>query len=235
MIFSSFTKDEQKLILAVLVIAGLGYGGLTIRKSMVPALHYVEAPSPATGAINASALTGSTKSPLGTKRSHLLPNGKLDLNTATEPELEALPKVGPSLAGAIIDYRSKSGGFHAYAELDNVHGVGPSMMQKLAPLADIGQTTTTPAEAAVRGMQTTAFLAARAQSPAVSPVQSILNINTATAHDLESLNRIGPALAQRIVDYRSMHGGFRTVDELTAVKGIGPKTMELNRHRLTVR
>lgn len=48
-----------------------------------------------------------------------------------------------------------------------------------------------------------------------------LNINTATASELDQLPGIGPALAQRIVDYRTIHGSFQAVEELVKVNGIG--------------
>jgi competence protein ComEA len=49
-----------------------------------------------------------------------------------------------------------------------------------------------------------------------------VHLNSATLEQLESLDGIGPALAQRILDYRTAHGGFRTLDELDRVSGIGP-------------
>ncbi|MGZ4481084.1 MAG: helix-hairpin-helix domain-containing protein [Gaiellales bacterium] len=49
-----------------------------------------------------------------------------------------------------------------------------------------------------------------------------VHLNSATLEQLESLDGIGPALAQRILDYRAAHGGFRTLDELDQVSGIGP-------------
>lgn len=48
-----------------------------------------------------------------------------------------------------------------------------------------------------------------------------LNINTATVAELDLLPGIGPVLAQRVVDYRDAHGGFRAVEELLKVSGIG--------------
>ena len=65
-------------------------------------------------------------------------------------------------------------------------------------------------------------------------MQSIININRATEGELTLLHGIGSNKAQAIILYREMFGSFRTVDELTKVKGIGAKTVDKNRGRLTV-
>ena len=55
-----------------------------------------------------------------------------------------------------------------------------------------------------------------------------LNINTATIPELDQLPGIGPVLAQRIVDYRDAHGGYKAMEELVKVNGIGDaKLMEI--------
>lgn len=53
-----------------------------------------------------------------------------------------------------------------------------------------------------------------------------ININTATALELATLPGIGDVIAQRIVDYRTEHGSFKTVGDLTAVEGVGEKRLE---------
>ncbi len=53
-----------------------------------------------------------------------------------------------------------------------------------------------------------------------------LDLNTATAQELEALPGIGPVLAQRIVAYRAQYGPFRSVEDLLAVRGIGPVLLE---------
>ncbi|MDE0313785.1 MAG: helix-hairpin-helix domain-containing protein [Candidatus Poribacteria bacterium] len=55
---------------------------------------------------------------------------------------------------------------------------------------------------------------------------TLLNINTASAEELESLSGIGPQMARRIIQYREEHGNFTSVDALTEVKGLGEKTLE---------
>ena len=67
--------------------------------------------------------------------------------------------------------------------------------------------------------------AAEAEVP-VEIAPQVVNINTATVQDFENLPGIGPVMAQRIVDYRNEHGPFKTVEELTKVKGIGESKLE---------
>lgn len=62
----------------------------------------------------------------------------------------------------------------------------------------------------------------------------LININTASAAALTALPGIGDVLAQRIVDYREANGPFRTVAELTKVKGIGEKKLEAILDLITV-
>ena len=60
----------------------------------------------------------------------------------------------------------------------------------------------------------------------MSSKPDLLNINTASAEELQTLPNIGVQMAQRIVDYRTQHGKFVSVDALQNVKGIGTKTLE---------
>ncbi len=51
-------------------------------------------------------------------------------------------------------------------------------------------------------------------------------LNTMNVSELEQINGVGPVLAKRILEYRQQHGVFKSLDGLTAVKGIGPKKLE---------
>ena len=64
--------------------------------------------------------------------------------------------------------------------------------------------------------------------------QTSININRATEAELVALDGVGSSKAQAIILYREMFGGFKSVDELTKVKGIGAKAVEKNRRRLSV-
>ena len=61
-----------------------------------------------------------------------------------------------------------------------------------------------------------------------------VNINTATEAELETLNGIGPAKAKAIIEYRKKQGGFKSIDELQNVDGIGSKTLGNLRKDLTL-
>jgi len=61
-----------------------------------------------------------------------------------------------------------------------------------------------------------------------------ININTATRAELETLPRIGPAIAQRIIDYRTANGDFKRIQDIQNVRGIGPATFEQIKDLITV-
>lgn len=62
-----------------------------------------------------------------------------------------------------------------------------------------------------------------------------IQLNQATAEQLQTLPGIGPALAERIVVYRNENGPFKSIDQLAEVKGIGQRKLETFRDRLTLK
>ncbi len=61
-----------------------------------------------------------------------------------------------------------------------------------------------------------------------------ININTASAADLDKLPGVGPARAAEIISYRESHTGFKTIEDLKNIKGIGDKTFESLKDLVTV-
>ena len=62
----------------------------------------------------------------------------------------------------------------------------------------------------------------------------LVNINTADVEQLATLKGIGPAMAQRIIDYREQNGKFKTLDELKNVRGIGQKKFDALKDKITI-
>ena len=108
----------------------------------------------------------------------------------------------------IADALARAGGAARKADL--------SAVNLAAPLAD-GEQVVVPR----RGL-----LSAPAASPGAAATSGPVHLNTATLEQLDTLPGVGPVTAQKILDYRTKHGAFSSVDELDAVAGIGPARLE---------
>lgn len=246
--WSSFTKDEKKLFIFLLLFLGLGSLGLMFfdqrRNTQV-----FTARTAGDGRIqNPPTWQSSGKS--GVSSSANASQSLLDLNTASEAELVKLPGIGKARAEAIVSYREAHGPFASVQDLRKIHGIGPATLRGLEGWVTVGErsagTTQTQSSQPVLG-----FTPAPQRAPASlnvpsagnssntatppTPSQTILDLNTATVAELADLEQIGPVLAQRIVDYRNRNGRFQRLEDLDKVPGIGKKRIELNRHRLIVR
>ncbi len=105
-----------------------------------------------------------------------------------------------------------------------------------AQLAAIDSLRAVPRKSRTRSRVAKASPNAKADARSKSRSQSLpratgppgrIDVNTATADELERLPRVGPALAQRIIDHRQRHGPFQTPEDLRHVRGIGPSTVRL--------
>ena len=154
----------------------------------------------------------------------------VDLNSATQSDLETLPGIGPAKATAILQYREQNGPFATVDALDNVPGIGPATMANVRPLVSVGgqvaaTTSTNAAESAP--------VAAAAAQPQAS-TGALVNINTADAKTLENMPGIGPSKAAAILEFRNTNGPFASCDGLSSVTGIGRATLEALRPNCTV-
>lgn len=120
------------------------------------------------------------------------------------------PQVVTLTAGSLVIHAlTAAGGPTADADLEQLN--------LAAPLAD-HQHLVVPR----RGMETPTVALPAPTGTATAPVGPLLNINTASAAELEQLPRIGPTTAQRIVEYRQTHGPFQRIEDIQQVPGIGP-------------
>ena len=139
----------------------------------------------------------------------------IDLDRASVQELVRLPRVGPSLAKAIVADRERRGPFGGLAGLDRVAGVGPAVLRAVQPFA--------------------AFSGPPSGPETEGHSAGAVDVNRATVEELETLAGIGPSRAAKLVAYREVHGPFATLESLTDVPGIGPGTVARLRGRVRLR
>lgn len=141
---------------------------------------------------------------------------RVDVNEADERELDRLPGVGPALARAIVEDRKRNGPFSSIADLERVPGLGSSKVARLGP--HVALPTGSPrrdAGGAQERWRTRTTVATKR-----------VDVNRASAADLQALPGIGPTRAEAIVRWREEHGRFRSVEDLLDVPGIGSATLE---------
>lgn len=218
-------RAERK---ALVLAAALLTAGAIVREAWAPGAAVWSWRSPSTGdltAVRAGVAEGvateaEAERPLG-------PGERIDPNTASEAQLRRLPGIGPSRARAIIELR-KSGRFRVAEDLLPVPGIGEVILARVAPHLDLAGPASSPDPAPGP---------ARSAAPVESRSRACtgLDLNRAGVEALETLPYVGPARAREIVKLRRERRGFRSVDELIEVSGIGPYVLEALRPHLCVR
>jgi len=110
----------------------------------------------------------------------------------------------------VKDAVARAGGARANADVNAIN--------LAAKVAD-GQQVVVPRRGAA------APASADASAGEAGAAQPPVSLNSATAAQLDTLDGVGPATAQKILDWRREHGGFRSIDDLGEVPGIGPKRL----------
>ncbi|NOH03454.1 MAG: ComEA family DNA-binding protein [Chloroflexi bacterium] len=127
----------------------------------------------------------------------------------------------------VQDAIDAAGGLLSSADVESIN---------LAALLEDGQQLTIPYKAGQEPAEETAVPLELPGPPATEAPedQDLININTATAEELDSLPGIGPTIAQRIIDYRTENGPFETIEDIMDVSGIGPSTFDQIKDLITV-
>lgn len=147
-----------------------------------------------------------------------------------------IPGIGPGRVDKILAYRQSKGGFKKVEELRAVGGIGDATLVKLKPWVEVDPATgddessdepqrlsRKPTEPQPLSRKPTAEVAKPSTSKPLP--SSPIDLNRATAEELQQLRGIGPTLAQRIVEQRERKP-FTHVEDLRRVSGIGAKKFQ---------
>jgi len=157
--------------------------------------------------VDAHALATRTAATEGERRGLPLDSGqRVDPNRAPEVELDRIPGIGPATARAIVAARNSGIVFRRAQDLQEVKGIGPALVERIAPYLDVTVAAPTPS------------LNARRRSR-----PSRVDINRADEAQLAELPGVGPVIARRIVLARRERP-FGSVEDLARVSGIGAAT-----------
>ncbi len=226
---------RQFAVYLVAVVLVVLLGGRALRAD--PGSGALSAPPP--GGFTAQAEPGTGLGATGAS-GKAGPDG-LELTTTPERLLVHVagavrrPGVYELAAGArIADALAKAGGRRAGADLDAVNlaakvtdGQQVLVARRGRPGAAGAASSTASAPGA--GAAPAAGAAGAAGAAAGGAALATVNVNQADATQLEALNGVGPAIAAKIVDWRTQNGPFKTLDDLAQVAGIGPKKLEAMR------
>ena len=242
--FSGLTRQERKILLLLVIIIAMGigiqkyYSRSGTRVDILTNRQSTEKTGEGEKASDSSFAT-HTALPPGGAMAQLV-----NINTASLEELRTLKGLGPTKAYAIIAYRNAHKGFKSIDELDNVPGIGPATLARVRDYVTVGEKKN-PQSGVITPEKTSRRIPAIQYTPEPSPTPTPppptptpiikVNINRAGMRELMTLELIGEARAQKIIEYRKKNGPFRSPEDLTKVRSIGEKIYLLNKDRISIK
>lgn len=229
------TRDDRRAAVLLLVLAATG---LVVR--------FWQPPGAAPGAVayrgagdrpprdSVAARAARLARPLGRGE-------RIDLDRASAEELARLPRIGPGLAARIVAYRETHGPFGSLEALDQVPGVGPTLLAAVRPHVTVSATGLVSARSPVRPTAGSPLIIPLQPPAAPAPSaagggrgQGKVSLNTATEAELIQLPGIGRVLARAILADRAASGPYRSLEDLKRVRGVGAATLKTLEGRILV-
>jgi len=164
----------------------------------------------------------------------LQPGERVDVDRADVAELERLPRVGRELAHRIVAEREAHGPFGRLEGLRRVSGFGPAMLRALERTATFSGVARVVAEVPAGDLGVPRGPGPKGGAPPAACGSGPLELNAATAAELDCVPGVGPALAKRILADRQSRGPYGRVEDLDRVPGIGKRLVERLRPVLRV-
>ena len=211
--FAFFIKHGTIVAVAAAVIAVAARGSALSREVVVSE----NLPSESVVTMSADKMSAVSSQTI----SNVAPNAVININTAAAEELQTLPGIGEAKSAAIVEYREKHGAFADISEITNVSGIGEAIFGQIRGKITVGAETSVQPNSSV-------------EEPPTAPSTAAININTATAEELQTLPGIGEAKSAAIVEYREKHGAFADISEITNVSGIGNAIFGQIRDKISV-
>ena len=234
--YCGMNRREMQALVALTIVAALGLGARAFMLSERSAGVWIERSSlRSPSSINSeNDSSGKVRTPV---QSAFLEDGRLDLNLARIEDLQTLDGIGEKRARTIINYRLRNGPFGDVKDLLGIARIGPKTFATIEPLIYVeptSQSLRSHESPTSSSLQTTASFETGASNTSTDlavpekPRVERINVNMATAAELQSLWNIGEKKSEAIVRWRSSHGPFRSASDLKKVPGIGPETIKRN-------
>lgn len=225
------TERQGRLLAAAGCVAAVAVAVLVawwaLRPPPAPATEASLPYAPGAGGAAPAGSTSSTAAPTTTEPATLVVHAAGAVVAPGVHRVSAGSRVGDLLAAA--------GGPAPDADLDRVNLAAPLADGERVWFPRVGEDAPPPVAAGTAGAGGAGAGGASGGGSGAAAVPGPVDLNAATAEELEGLPGVGPAIAAAIVEHRERHGPFTSVDGLLEVRGIGPARLEQLRDHVVVR
>lgn len=161
---------------------------------------------------------------------------KVNINSADLSTLMSVPGIGEKMAADIIAFREEHGKFKSIDQLKgSIKGIGEKKFDKMSPHLTVEGGMSHGSVDAAESKSESQSSKSGGRSSKKAPPSAPVNLNTATAEQLQTIPGIGEKKAEEIIAWRKANGDFKAIEDLRKIKGIGEKKFEKMKPYITVK